>query len=319
MSIYERMKDKFDSVKPIRGTTIKPIGKRTRKHETIEQVGDSYAAKLYNTHCVVYHPDDTFSVMHGSWPTPTTTSFITRMLPTGVFCVKVNSTLWVYQHNNGRIKYPIGEGPTVFRMVDGVLTPAGDAMIKRRLVDRRATKVLQDKLKPFLRFTETFLSMSDGWVMHDTIKQHFEVASTAPQWGGWPFLATPSPSGRAVPGLFARPSPHMGPPLLETSMNFMRRINSVGLVEQFTDYLTTMPEEDFLYGLCMMAVSSPARVDTRVAETVPLPNGAPVKFVDVKLDYNKFRSELFKYITKRSDVHKIVTVEPTDKFLTKVA
>lgn len=328
---YLNMKSLYERVKPIRGTDIRPLKARTRKHEQVVRVDvdgglagtESYAARFHQTNCVVYHPDDTFSVTHGGWVTPTTANFLTRFLPIGVYCVKVSNVLWVYDYSR-EVKYPIGSEPVRFTMVNRKVVPVSPMKIPRKLVDRGLTKVIQAKMEPFLRFAKTFLSMSDGWVMHDTIKQH--VTKLPPvetyHFNTPGFLATPSPAGRDLPRGLALPQQNGC--VLVNAHSFHVTCNRGKGADLFTDYISTMPEEDFLYGLCLLALwVHGARVNGRVADTVMVDTAygyqSKREYLDIQLDYKKLREALFKYITKRSDVHKTVHVEPSDKFLTKVA
>lgn len=329
---YLNMKSLYDRVKPIRGTDIRPLKSRTRKHEQVVRVDgglpgtESYAARLHQTNCVVYHPDNTFSVTHGGWVTPTTANFLTRFLPLGVYCVKVRNVLWVYDYSR-EVKYPISSEPVRFTMVNRKVVPVSPMTIPRKLVDRGLTKVIQAKMEPFLRFAKTFLSMSDGWVMHDTIKQHFTklpkpVATNYYLFNTPGFSATPSPSGRDLPRELA--SPQQDKCVLVNAHSFHGVCSRSSGAESFTDYISTMPEDDFLYVLCLLALwVHVARVSGRVAETVVVDTAygyqSKREYLDIQLDYKKLREALFKYITKRSDVHKTVHVEPSDKFLTKVA
>lgn len=326
---YLNMKSLYDRVKPIRGTDIRPLKERTRKHEQVVRVDgglpgtESYAARLHQTNCVVYHPDDTFSVAHGGWATPSTARFLTRFLPLGVYCVKVRNVLWVYDYAR-EAKYPIGSEPVRFTMVDRKVVPVSPMLIPRKLVDRGLTKVIQGKMGPFLRFAKTFLSMSDGWVMHDTIKQHFTKLPPVEthHFNNSGFLATPSPAGRGLPSLFV--SQRQSDCALVNARSFHGVCSRSSGAESFTDYISTMPEDDFLYVLCLLALwVHVARVSGRVAETVVVDTAYGYQnkreYLDIQLDYKKLREALFKYITKRSDVHKTVHVEPSDKFLTKVA
>ena len=324
---YLNMKSLYDRVKPIRGTDIRPLKERTRKHEQVVRVDgglpgtESYAARLHQTNCIVYHPDDTFSVTHGGWATQSTARFLTRVLPHGVYCVKACNVLWVCDYSR-EAKYPISSEPVRFTMVNHKVVPVSPMLIPRKLVDRGLTKVIQDKMEPFLRFAKTFLSMSDGWVMHDTIKQHLVPSVSRTSFAATAFLATPSPSGRDLPRGLA--SPQQNRCALVNAHSFHGVCSRSSGAESFTDYISTMPEEDFLYGLCLLALwVHGARVSGREAETIVVDTAygyqSKREYLDIQLDYKKLREVLFRYITKRSDIHKIVHVEPSDKFLTKVA
>jgi hypothetical protein len=73
---------RWNSVKPIRGSDIRPLGNRKKKHfQIIKRDDDTYACRLYRTDCVVYHRDGRIEVNTGGWDTPSTASFIGYCLP----------------------------------------------------------------------------------------------------------------------------------------------------------------------------------------------------------------------------------------------
>lgn len=353
---YEDMKRLYETVKPIRGTTIKPIGKRSKKHESIERIvnadgTESYAAKMYDTHCVIYHADSTFSIGNGGYHTTSTADFIARHAPFGVFCSKVKNRLWIYYSAEGwrardkAVRYPISDEPIQFQKMlrtpsgETTLEPVGGMQVTRNMVDRKITRTIRSKIQPFLDYAKLFLSMSGGWVMEETIAQHFKPVENVPKsrWDQGLYYATPSPTGIPLPDFLQVGEDYRdeatgeykqrAPFLIANATGFRRAMGRHDRLMEFSEYMNALPEDDFLYGLCLLAlVESKPIVDGRVTRTIEQQVNAggmsyttTAKFKDIQVDYSSLRDTLNKYIAKRTDVIKTVRVEPSNKFLSKVA
>jgi hypothetical protein len=98
---YASAKQHYESITPIRGSTIRPIGKRNKKHMQIVENRDPthghyYAARLYNTECVRYYENGKIQVQCEGWVSQSTAKFIDAVSP---FVASIgNNLLWV--HNN---------------------------------------------------------------------------------------------------------------------------------------------------------------------------------------------------------------------------
>ena len=82
-------------VVPIRGSTLKPYGKRTRKILTIHREGEDVVVKLYSTNIVRYKPDDTIIVDFGGWDSQTTVKFVEAILALSIS--RREGGLWLLQ------------------------------------------------------------------------------------------------------------------------------------------------------------------------------------------------------------------------------
>lgn len=80
ISNYAQAKYKFDSTIPIRGTDIRPLGRRYAKHHAIVENAQGYAAKLYNTEVVTWCANGDIIVGAYGYITRTTTLFIEDVL-----------------------------------------------------------------------------------------------------------------------------------------------------------------------------------------------------------------------------------------------
>lgn len=172
---YQDYKELHDSIKPIRGRAedVRPIGARRRDWERIEMDGDVVACRLYNTQCVRYYPDGRIGVRTGSWSTPLTADFIHTHSPWQ--CYKRNNKLWVMVpdfKSEKNMFYPVPDnGELQFECMGVLWKPVGDVVIEKMVVNRERAKEVRAPCKPFLGWAKAFLSMSDGWIMHETRKQ----------------------------------------------------------------------------------------------------------------------------------------------------
>ena len=85
LSTYEQALEHHDSIKPIRGTNIRPIIKtpngRRRKHlQILKQSDGSIACRLYNTNVLTYYPGGEIHFTNGGYATPSTHQFATELL-----------------------------------------------------------------------------------------------------------------------------------------------------------------------------------------------------------------------------------------------
>ena len=93
------------TVAPIRGRTVKPLGKR-HNHHTMKierREDDSIVCKLYDTDVVTFHKDGRIGLNTGGWNTQSTVKFATAVLEYGLSVVMhCGSTLLVQQVANQR-------------------------------------------------------------------------------------------------------------------------------------------------------------------------------------------------------------------------
>lgn len=185
---YAYYKELYESIKPIRGRPdCRPVNNRRETWKTIieKDLGNgkkSYAMKFHNTECVEYFANGDITLRVGSWETPLTAEFIHMHSP--FRCWKQYNKVWVKfvdsseNHKYG-VSYPIHrelkltyEGEWQVGTSSGhMFKPVGNVPIIKRIVDRAKAKAAREPVKPFLEFAKSFLTMSDGWLMHETKKQ----------------------------------------------------------------------------------------------------------------------------------------------------
>lgn len=166
---YERAKEVYESIKPIRGRAgdIRPLGKRRRDFERVCKVGDNYTYRLHNTDCVIFEPTRTI-IQCGEWPSVMTAKFLDEYTP--LYTCKRHNTVWVSSLMTYGNVVPLVKPLVLERQSDGKYTYKPEPYLVRR-VDRTAAKAARGVLAPFLQWMTMFLKMSDGVVTHDIINE----------------------------------------------------------------------------------------------------------------------------------------------------
>lgn len=297
-SRYKRMANRWEVTKPIRGRSedVRPIGKRTRDHETVVRIERegvvSFGAKLYDTVCVEYFPDGMVVVRCGAWSTPSTADFISRFSP--FRCWKQHNKLWI---KVGDKVVPIT--PTGIKMLE---EPHGNeyylaepVVIQKSVVDRTKAKDAREPLVPFLNFAKTFLTLSDGWVMHETCKQVL----------GW--------TG-------------------DSADQYRYDVKYLNERELFDKLMREPNDETYLFALCCFAQVGSVQLthdsaDRRLAEefeyevahaSVARTWKTSNKFFNVHLHFGRLKQLIYKWVHDYGNVHKTIEVTPTNKAMQNV-
>ena len=178
---YAYFEELYASIKPIRGrdTEVRPIGDRRRDWETIIRKlqadgTHSYVARLYNTDVVEYFANGDVVLRVGTWPTVSTAEFMATHSPFAAW--KKHNKVWVRVRDNQGfaegLAYPVmGDELRLIQTGEHKYAPAEPVLINKKVVDRARAKEARELLKPFMSWAKTFLTLSDGWVMHETCKQ----------------------------------------------------------------------------------------------------------------------------------------------------
>jgi len=180
---YNQFKTHYDAVKPIRGDAhnTKPIGNRRRKHEhmVMKDNGDIQII-CYHTPVITVHPDSSFSLCHGGYVTPTTSTFMDYVFRFiwykhgGVGVYKHKNNLWVQQTGavGDRAVYPIPKDPVRFVNNEsrGVYEPEKvlTHTEQRLRVDKDKSKQARAECKQFLTWLKAMVSVMDGTELQHT-------------------------------------------------------------------------------------------------------------------------------------------------------
>lgn len=179
---YERAEHKWKNTAPIRGREedVRPIGERRRTHECIEREAIdeglyAYHAVLYGTKCVTWYPNGDVVVRTGGYQTVSTAEFIHQWSPFGSY--KHDNKVWVQvrvsdAHPSESVKaYPVGSELRLNYVHSNLYKTAAPVMINKQVINRVKAKEARAPLQPFLSWAKAFLTLSDGWVMHETRKE----------------------------------------------------------------------------------------------------------------------------------------------------
>jgi len=160
----------YNNIKPIRGTTLRPLGKRRDKHYAIEKISDTrYACTLYG-HRVITYTKETKpgegtlgEVSLCGHDTMTTRGFITRVLGTDCYSHKGKTYIEVGKRVtevDGKYKvtgaYYLPLGHTLQIRHDQVFNPVP---VLKKVLDREVTKQLRDTFKDSMADAETMLRL----------------------------------------------------------------------------------------------------------------------------------------------------------------
>jgi hypothetical protein len=292
---YTHYANLWASVKPIRGRNVdvRPIGQRRRDWEQIVRKpllsGEySYVARLYATDCVEYFPNGDIVLRTGGWATNSTGEFIHEHSP--FLCFKQNKKLWVKQTSNDDATiYPLGK-EMLFKWTGDGYAPDGEVLVRKRVVNRSKAKAAREPLQPFLSWANAFLTLSDGWVMHETMKEVL----------GW------------------------GNSMKDSEFGFSAYQHASYSDNEIYNMATDPDKQDeFLKVLCLMVKSHfvyPA--EKRMAEVVQVkrPGGYsfPLTYEDVRIPFKNIKNKLYRMVTVRADVIDIKEVKPTSRTMSNV-
>lgn len=176
--LYQVAKEKYESVKPIRSTTIRPIGNRRRKHEHMEMLSNGDIQFIcYHTPVITVHKDDSFSVAHGGYVTTTTSNFL-RWVLNYVFTTKYpymsswkhDNQLWLVQggREDGK-RMPLTKDPVRYAYNPDTdrYQPSAPVVVKkhRTRTNSEKSKHAYEQCKDLLDWLKSFSKLLDGEVM----------------------------------------------------------------------------------------------------------------------------------------------------------
>ena len=178
MTNYEFAKDAFNKIKPVRGTTIRPLAKRYDKTRTIIEKPNalngqsSYAMRFYNTNCVEYFPDGEIVLRTDGYDGVRTAEFIDAYSPFN--CYKRYGKVWVEMRDRDQALVKVipltrelhfkNDGRNNFSLLN-------PKPILKEVIDKDKAKAAREPIKPFLNYVKAMLKISDGWIMHQTMME----------------------------------------------------------------------------------------------------------------------------------------------------
>lgn len=159
---FERASEWERNVKPIRGKTIKPLGKRSAQHMQILRYGEGtdderIACRLHETDCVTYYKDGRVHLQHGGYITDRTAKFIDRIIPTGGVCRRDGYLIL----SLGGGKYQIGDNGL---WLSAARAPIDPEPFVHHVIKRDVAKQVRKLYAPFKQYALALSKLLDGVV-----------------------------------------------------------------------------------------------------------------------------------------------------------
>jgi len=159
----------YHNIKPIRGTEIRPLGRRNAKHYAIEVVGEDVVCKLYGHPVITFGRDEygrgMVTVNMCGYDTVTTRGFISRILGTDCYSHKGKTYIEIGKRATqdpatGKYKvtgayYLPAHYALQFKMGECI----NPARVTKKVLDREVTKQLRDTFKESMADAETMLRL----------------------------------------------------------------------------------------------------------------------------------------------------------------
>lgn len=183
--LYERMKEHFNEVKPIRGRSeeVRPWGNRRRDWEqVICRVQDdgqcAYGARMHSTDVMLVMANGDVLFNCGGWYTPTTAAFMNSL--TGEFYVsKTYNRIWLRRTTGTEHLCAVLDKPTLVKW--DTTNPnyehyrlAEPSTAMKKVIDPIKAKAERAKIKPFKNYASSVLKLSDGCLSHEMTAQYME-------------------------------------------------------------------------------------------------------------------------------------------------
>lgn len=154
---YERAKQTYDSITPIRGTNnVRPIGDRRKHHQRIEIAkrngagAAGLACVLYSTACVTYYEDGTIHLAHGGYISQSTCKFIDRIAPVTAVRMDKQRDCLVVRVAGG--EYKCGKDGLWLKQNETGYVPVDPVPFKITLVDRVAMREVKKQYAAFMQY-----------------------------------------------------------------------------------------------------------------------------------------------------------------------
>lgn len=155
---YARACESEARIKPIRGTTLKPLGPRRHKEmQILKQPNEDIVCRLYQTDVVTYKPNGDIVVQVGGWASPTTTAFMMNVL--GNHFWQFDNQVWVRARTEeqGEDKsFPLlTQGDNVFRRSrSGGLLLTNPQSCKTHKINREGANNVRKRYESFRNYID---------------------------------------------------------------------------------------------------------------------------------------------------------------------
>ena len=130
------------TVTPIRGKTVKPLGKRSNHHtmKIERREDDAIACRLYNRDVVTFYKDGRVGLKHQGRNTQSTVKFATAVLDHGLHVGMRGGNMVLHQLATNQRSYAVWVIPSEGLMLDAAGTPMNPVPCAVHQIDRKGAK-----------------------------------------------------------------------------------------------------------------------------------------------------------------------------------
>lgn len=157
ISSFDEAKARWEATTPIRGSTLRPLGDRRKKHMQIVKYNeDTYSCRLYRTDLVTYKSNGDVIINFGGWNTMSSRKFVEKVIPWRYMLQTNKSRLHIKDLREDKVYYIPDNYPVTIRAsghVIGAMPPI------KRVVDREVTAKVRRVYKPFLAWAKQFIAL----------------------------------------------------------------------------------------------------------------------------------------------------------------
>lgn len=166
---YERAKETYDEIKPMRGTAnLRPLERRSSNAKSrIRKVGDNYVIRLYNIDILTYYPNGDIHVCGGGRSSQATHDAISTISPIGAFNSQGSTAVAVRDTNlnAGMGSFILPQGGLLFkRDGEGNLRPVDPPVAFKNKVRVRKVEARERRkyFKQVPKLIEAYSAAFDG-------------------------------------------------------------------------------------------------------------------------------------------------------------
>jgi len=165
---YAEAKHKHETTTPIRGrsTDVRPLGKRRTTWMHITKGENYYAAKLYNTECVIWYENGDIKINSGGWATYTTRDFIACVLPASFRVELLRSEIRIHGYRVPKEQGLLLKPDAANEMGYKVSSPHQEYTYT---INRSKKKEVFNRFKDFRDWLKGYLSLREGFMRHSEL------------------------------------------------------------------------------------------------------------------------------------------------------
>jgi hypothetical protein len=167
ITTYAEAADYYNTVKPIRGSNVRPLGARrdADKYQMVKGGNpvftEYYCARLYDTNVVTFYPDNTIRVKMDGYTTATTLQFISAVL--GISANKTRGSC-VFRVDGDLHALKGRDAELILQWQEGKLRVKQSQTHKQWAVSRTAANNVRSRVSEFRGYFKGFISLRQEMV-----------------------------------------------------------------------------------------------------------------------------------------------------------